>query len=154
MATVTLPLLKPGLANAFLVGFIESIADFGNPVVVGAGQFSVLSTDIFFAIVGAQFDQGRAATLAWILTLFALGVFALQRGLLGKQNYTTVSKGDSGIPMPLPGWAAPHPEHRVVLPRAGVHPGRLSLRLHRWIRPDLGTRLHLYAEALRDRFRY
>lgn len=100
--TVTLPLLKPGLANAFLVGFIESIADFGNPVVVG-GQFSVLSTDIFFAIVGAQYDQGRAASLAWVLMLFALGVFALQRGLLGKQNYTTVSgKGDAGIAMPLP----------------------------------------------------
>jgi iron(III) transport system permease protein len=100
--TVTLPLLKPGLANAFLVGFIESIADFGNPVVVG-GQYSVLSTDIFFAIVGAQYDQGRAASLAWILTVFALLVFALQRGLLGKQNYTTVSgKGDAGIPMALP----------------------------------------------------
>ncbi len=100
--TITLPLLKPGLANAFLVGFIESMADFGNPVVVG-GQFSVLSTDIFFAIVGAQYDQGRAASLAWILTLFALGVFALQRGLLGRQSYTTVSgKGDTGIAMPLP----------------------------------------------------
>lgn len=100
--TVTLPLLKPGLANAFLVGFIESIADFGNPVVVG-GQYSVLSTDIFFAIVGAQYDQGRAASLAWILTVFALLVFALQRALLGKQNYTTVSgKGDAGIPMALP----------------------------------------------------
>lgn len=100
--TITLPLLKPGLANAFLVGFIESIADFGNPVVVG-GQFSVLSTDIFFAIVGAQYDQGRAASLAWVLTMFALGVFALQRGLLGKQNYTTVSgKGDAGIAMALP----------------------------------------------------
>jgi iron(III) transport system permease protein len=100
--TVTLPLLKPGLANAFLVGFIESIADFGNPIVVG-GQYSVLSTDIFFAIVGAQYDQGKAASLAWILTMFALAVFALQRGLLGKQNYTTVSgKGDAGIPMALP----------------------------------------------------
>jgi iron(III) transport system permease protein len=100
--TVTLPLLKPGLANAFLVGFIESMADFGNPIVVG-GQFSVLSTEIFFAIVGAQYDQGRAASLAWILTLFALTVFAIQRGLLGKQNFTTVSgKGDSGIAMPLP----------------------------------------------------
>ena len=100
--TITLPLLKPGLANAFLVGFIESIADFGNPIVVG-GQFSVLSTDIFFAIVGAQYDQGRAASLAWILTLFALAVFAIQRGLLGKQNYTTVSgKGDAGIAMALP----------------------------------------------------
>ena len=100
--TVTLPLLKPGLANAFLVGFIESIADFGNPVVVG-GQFAVLSTEIFFAIVGAQYDQGRAASLAWILTLFALAVFAIQRGLLGNQNYTTVSgKGDAGIAMQLP----------------------------------------------------
>ncbi|OOV06465.1 iron ABC transporter permease [Rhodoferax fermentans] len=100
--TVTLPLLKPGLANAFLVGFIESIADFGNPIVVG-GQFSVLSTDIFFAIVGAQYDQGKAASLAWILTMFALAVFAMQRALLGKQNYTTVSgKGDAGIPMALP----------------------------------------------------
>ncbi len=100
--TITLPLLKPGLANAFLVGFIESIADFGNPIVVG-GQFSVLSTDIFFAIVGAQYDQGRAASLAWILTLFALTVFALQRAVLGKQNYTTVSgKGDAGLSMALP----------------------------------------------------
>ncbi|MDO9089919.1 MAG: iron ABC transporter permease [Burkholderiaceae bacterium] len=100
--SVTLPLLKPGLANAFLVGFIESIADFGNPIVVG-GQFSVLSTEIFFAIVGAQYDQGRAASLAWILTLFALGVFAIQRGLLGRKSYTTVGgKGDSGVAMALP----------------------------------------------------
>nr|WP_315205186.1 iron ABC transporter permease [uncultured Albidiferax sp.] len=100
--TVTLPLLKPGLANAFLVGFIESIADFGNPVVVG-GQFAVLSTEIFFAIVGAQYDQGKAASLAWILTLFALAVFVAQRALLGKSSFTTVSgKGDSGLPMPLP----------------------------------------------------
>ena len=58
--TVTLPLMRPGLANAFLVGFIESMADFGNPLVLG-GNFDVLSTEIFFAVVGAQHDQGRAA---------------------------------------------------------------------------------------------
>lgn len=113
--TVTLPLLKPGLANAFLVGFIESMADFGNPIVVG-GQFSVLSTEIFFAIVGAQYDQGRAASLAWILTLFALTVFAIQRGLLGKQNFTTVSgKGDAGIAMPLP-QGVRRAVHSIALP--------------------------------------
>jgi iron(III) transport system permease protein len=100
--TVTLPLLKPGMANAFLVGFIESMADFGNPIVVG-GQFSVLSTDIFFAIVGAQYDQGRAASLALILTGFALTVFFLQQWLLGRTQYTTVSgKGDGGLPLALP----------------------------------------------------
>jgi iron(III) transport system permease protein len=101
-STITLPLLGPGLANAFLVGFIESMADFGNPVVVG-GQFSVLSTEIFFAIVGAQYDQGRAASLAWLLTFFALGLFALQRRVLGRRSYTTVGgKGDAGVPMALP----------------------------------------------------
>ena len=100
--TVTLPLLKPGLANAFLVGFIESIADFGNPIVVG-GQYAVLSTDVFFAIVGAQFDQGRAAALALVLSAFALGVFLLQQKVVGKAGYTTVSgKGDAGVPMRLP----------------------------------------------------
>jgi iron(III) transport system permease protein len=100
--TVTLPLLKPGLANAFLVGFIESIADFGNPIVVG-GQYSVLSTDVFFAIVGAQFDQGRAASLALVLSAFALGAFLLQQRAVGRVGYTTVSgKGDAGVPMRLP----------------------------------------------------
>ena len=99
---ITLPLLAPGLANAFLVGFIESISDFGNPIIVG-GQYSVLSTEIFFAIVGAQFDQGRAAALAWVLALFALGVFAAQRTLLGSTSYTTVTgKETSGAPLMLP----------------------------------------------------
>ncbi|MEO7851639.1 MAG: iron ABC transporter permease [Rubrivivax sp.] len=100
--TVTLPLLGPGLANAFLVGFIESIADFGNPIIVG-GSYAVLSTDIFFAIVGAQYDAGRAASLALILTAFALVVFFIQQRLLAGRSYTTVSgKGDAGLAMPLP----------------------------------------------------
>ncbi len=100
--TVTLPLMKPGLTNAFLVGFIESMADFGNPIVVG-GSYSVLSTEIFFSIVGAQLDQGKAASLAFLLALFALSVFAMQRWVLGKANYTTVAgKGDSGFPAALP----------------------------------------------------
>ncbi|GAB1386975.1 iron ABC transporter permease [Melaminivora sp.] len=100
--TVTLPLLKPGLANAFLVGFIESMADFGNPIVVG-GQFSVLSTEIFFSIVGAQYDQGRAAALAWLLMLLALSAFVLQRRALARARFTTVSgKGDAGLPLALP----------------------------------------------------
>ena len=61
--TVTWPLLRPALANAFLLGFVESLADFGNPIVL-AGNFDVLSTKIFFAVAGAQHDPGRAAVLA------------------------------------------------------------------------------------------
>lgn len=94
--TVSLPLMRPGLANAFLLGFIESMADFGNPLVL-SGNFDVLSTEIFFAIVGAQNDAGRAAVLAMVLLFFTLMAFYLQRFWLGKKSYTTLTgKGDSG----------------------------------------------------------
>jgi len=100
--TVSLPLMRPGLANAFLLGFIESMADFGNPLVLG-GNYDVLSTEIFFAIVGAQYDQGRAAVLAIVLLAFTLGAFYAQRFWLGKKSYTTVSgKGDAGVHPQMP----------------------------------------------------
>jgi len=100
--TVSLPLMRPGLANAFLLGFIESLADFGNPLVLG-GSFNVLSTEIFFAIVGAQYDQGRAAVLSIVLLAFTLSAFWAQRRWLGRKSYATVTgKGDSGLPVKLP----------------------------------------------------
>ncbi|HEV8584023.1 MAG TPA: iron ABC transporter permease [Methylomirabilota bacterium] len=100
--TVSLPLMLPGLANAFLVGFIESIADFGNPLVLG-GSFSVLATEVYFALVGAQYDQGRAAALSIILLALALGAFGVQRRVLSGRAYTAVTgKGDAGIPVTLP----------------------------------------------------
>ncbi|MBI1779063.1 MAG: iron ABC transporter permease [Proteobacteria bacterium] len=100
--TVTWPLIRPGVANAALLGFVESMADFGNPLVLG-GNFDVLSVKIFFAVVGAQHDPGRAAVLAVVLLCFTLGAFWLQNQWLGKRVYVTVTgKGDSGLPTPLP----------------------------------------------------
>jgi iron(III) transport system permease protein len=102
LRTVSLPLMAPGLANAFLVGFVESIADFGNPLVLG-GNFNVLATEVYFALVGAQYDQGRAAALAIVLLAFALGAFLVQQRVLGGRAFTSVTgKGDAGIPLPLP----------------------------------------------------
>jgi iron(III) transport system permease protein len=100
--TVTLPLLRPGLAAAFLLGFVESMADFGNPLVL-SGNFEVLSVKIFFAVVGASHDQSRAAVLALVLLVFTLAAFWAQQRWLGRASYTTVTgKGDAGLPVPLP----------------------------------------------------
>ncbi|PZU93654.1 MAG: iron ABC transporter permease [Chelatococcus sp.] len=100
--TVTWPLMKPGIANAFLLGFVESMADFGNPLVLG-GNFEVLSTKIFFAVVGAAHNQGQAAVLAIILLAFTLAAFWAQQRWLGNRSYTTLTgKGDAGLPTPLP----------------------------------------------------
>ncbi len=99
---VSLPLMKPGLANAFLIGFIESMADFGNPLVLG-GSHGVLSTEIFFAVVGSQNDPSRAAVLAIILLCFTLSAFLAQRYWLAGKNFATVTgKGDSGAYIALP----------------------------------------------------
>jgi len=100
--TVTLPLLRPALANAFLLCFVESLADFANPIVL-SGNFEVLSTKIFFAVAGAQFDPGRAAVLAIVLLGFTLVAFWLQQRWLGRLSYVTVSgKGDGGMAARLP----------------------------------------------------
>jgi iron(III) transport system permease protein len=100
--TITLPLMRPGIANAFLLGFVESLADFGNPLVLG-GNFEVLSTKIFFAVVGAANDQGKAAVLAIVLLSFTLAAFWAQQRWLGTKSYTTMTgKGDAGLAVPLP----------------------------------------------------
>ena len=99
---ITWPLIRPGLANAFLISFIESLADFANPLIIG-GNFNVLATDIYFAVVGAAHDQGRAAVLSLVLLAFTLSAFMAQRAWTGRHSYTTVTgKGDSGISSPLP----------------------------------------------------
>ena len=102
LRTVTWPLLRPALANAFLLGFVESLADFANPIVL-AGNFEVLSIKIFFAIAGAQHDPGRAASLAVVLLIFTLIAFWLQQRWLGRASYVSVGgKGDAGIAAVLP----------------------------------------------------
>lgn len=115
---VTWPLIRPGLASAFLIGFIESLADFGNPLVLGGG-YDVLSVKIYFAVVGAQNDPGRAAALSLVLLALSLGAFYLQRAWVGRRSYTTLGgKGDGGRPAALPGplrWLA----YAVALPWAG-----------------------------------
>eukprot|EP00873_Tetraselmis_striata_P030993 jgi/Tetstr1/451257/TSEL_038293.t1 len=101
--TVTWPLLRPGIAAAFLLAFIESLADFGNPIVLGGG-YDVLSIRIFFAVVGARYDLGNAAVLSIILLSLTLGAYWLQTRWLGRKSYVTITgKSDAGLSAPLPG---------------------------------------------------
>ena len=100
--SITLPLMAPGLLNAFLVVFIESLADFGNPLLLG-GNLEVLSVAIYFAIVGVQQDPGRAATLAIILLALSLILFLIQRRLLARRSFVTISgRSEGAVRLPLP----------------------------------------------------
>ncbi|MGL4859361.1 MAG: ABC transporter permease [Enterobacteriaceae bacterium] len=99
---VFLPLLRPALANSFLIVIVQSLADFSNPLVLG-GNYDVLATQIYCYITGAQLDYPAASTLGVILLVFSLSVFLLQYMWIGKRSYVTLSgKFSRGEVQPLP----------------------------------------------------
>lgn len=87
--TVTLPLILPGLGNAFLVTFIESIADFANPMIIG-GSYDTLATTIYLQITGAYDKQGAAA-MAVVLLAITLLMFVVQKYYLEAKSTATLS---------------------------------------------------------------
>ena len=87
--TVTLPLVLPGLGNAFLVTFIESIADFANPMIIG-GSYDTLATTIYLQITGA-YDKEGAAAMAVVLLCITLFMFIVQKYYLEAKSTATLS---------------------------------------------------------------
>ena len=87
---IIFPLLRPALANSFLIVFIQSLADFSNPLVLG-GSFDVIATQIYFYIAGSQLDYASASTLGSMLLIFSLAIFIIQYLWIGNRSYVTVS---------------------------------------------------------------
>lgn len=87
--SVTFPLLLPGLGNAFLVTFIESIADFANPMIIG-GSYDTLATTIYLQITGA-YDKAGAAAMAVVLLCITLAMFAVQKCYLERKTAATLT---------------------------------------------------------------
>jgi iron(III) transport system permease protein len=87
---VTLPLCLPGIASALLVLFIESIADFGNPLILGGSGFPVLSVQVYLQVTG-MYDLPGGAALAVILLVPSVIAFLVQRYWVARKRYVTVT---------------------------------------------------------------
>ena len=88
-STVTLPLLLPGIGNAFLVTFIESIADFANPMIIG-GSYDTLATTIYLQITGA-YDKNGACAMAVVLLGITMIMFIVQKYYLERKTAATLT---------------------------------------------------------------
>ncbi|MDD6142119.1 MAG: iron ABC transporter permease [bacterium] len=88
--TVTLPLMLPGLGNAFLVTFIESVADFANPMMIG-GSYDTLATTIYLRITGGSYDTNGAAAMAVVLLCITLVFFLIQKYYLEAKTAATLT---------------------------------------------------------------
>jgi len=106
--TVTLPLMLPGLGNAFLVTFIESVADFANPMLIG-GDYDTLATTIYLQVTGSYDSTGAAAMsvmlLSLTLILFFIQKYYLERKtaatLTGKASRARMLISDKSVRIPL-----------------------------------------------------
>ena len=87
--SVTLPLLLPGIGNAFLVTFIESIADFANPMIIG-GSYDTLATTIYLQITGA-YDKNGACAMAVVLLGITMIMFLVQKYYLESKTAATLT---------------------------------------------------------------
>ena len=87
--SVTLPLILPGMGNAFLVSFMESIADFANPMIIG-GSYDTLATSIYLQITGAYDKQGASA-MSCVLLGITLIMFIVQKYVLERKSTATLT---------------------------------------------------------------
>jgi iron(III) transport system permease protein len=93
--SITLPLATPGIASAILLIFSQSLADFGNPIIL-AGNYTILATQAYLTIVGMYNMKGGAA-LAILLLIPSLIAFFLQKYWVSRKSYVTVTgKPSSG----------------------------------------------------------
>lgn len=87
---VTLPLAFPGIASAMLLLFVETLADFGNPLILAGSKFPVLSVQAYLEIVG-MYDLPKGAAISILLLIPSLLAFYVQRWLVSRHRYTTVT---------------------------------------------------------------
>lgn len=92
--SVTLPLAIPGLASAWLLVFVTSIADFANPMVL-AGNYDVLSVQAYMQFTG-MYNLSRGSALAIMLLFPALLAFIIEKYWVSKKSYITVTGKPTG----------------------------------------------------------
>jgi iron(III) transport system permease protein len=99
--TITFPLVLPAIMTAALLNFIASIADFGNPMLIGGG-YQTLATQAFIQFI-ELYNLQLGAALSMLLIIPALAAFLLQHWIVNRRSYVTVTgKATTGYERKLP----------------------------------------------------
>lgn len=106
--TVTVPLTIPGLANAFLLLFAASLADFATPLILAGNDLPVLPTEAYLQITG-MFDLQGGAVLSLLLLVPSALVYFAQRRMVRGRSFVTVTgvsggQGQREAVTPWVGW--------------------------------------------------
>ncbi len=85
---ITIPLAAPGILKAALLVFIMSIADFGNPMLIGGGV-PFLATKAYFLWI-SEANLEMAAVFCVFLVIPSMIMFIVHEYILKGKMYTTI----------------------------------------------------------------
>lgn len=94
LTRVTLPLLRPAILAAFILGVVRSLASFAVPSVLGLpGRIRVFATHLYQMIAtGFATDYGKAAAIGMSVLATSVTLIFLYRALTAEsEKYVTIS---------------------------------------------------------------
>lgn len=106
LRNVTIPVLKPALLGAFLLGFIRLLESFETELLLGYGSgIYVYTTRIWWLLGITPSDYPQAMALSTVFLALVFGVIVLQWRLIGHRQYVTITgRGFATRPTRLGGW--------------------------------------------------
>ncbi len=94
LTRVTLPVLRPAILAAFILGLVRSLASFAVPSVIGMpGRVRVLATHLYEMIAtGFATDYGKAAAVGMSILAASITLIVVYRALTAEsEKFVTVS---------------------------------------------------------------
>jgi len=94
LVRVTLPVLRPAILAAFILGVVRSLASFAVPSVLGMpGRVQVLATHLYQMIAtGFATDYGKAAAVGMSVLATSITLIVVYRALTAEsEKYVTIS---------------------------------------------------------------
>lgn len=89
---VTLPVVAPGILSGMIIVFVSAAGEFGVPLALGHPTGTeTLTTQIFVQTQDLPAKYNRAAAAGLVLAIIALICVWVQRRLVAKRDYVTVS---------------------------------------------------------------
>jgi len=88
LVAVTFPLCLPGILKAALLVFILSMADFGNPALIGGG-ISFLAVEAYLLVIG-QYELEMASVYCVMLLIPSLILYIIHKYAISENKYITV----------------------------------------------------------------
>ncbi len=91
VVTIIVPLITPTILAGALMVFMNAMADFGTPMLIGEG-FNVMPVMIYSEFINEVGDQANfAAAMAAIMVLITSSIFMVQKYIVNRKSFTMSS---------------------------------------------------------------